>query len=150
VNGDKKADVVVTLSGANAIAVRLGDGAGGFMANPPANVAVGTGPTFLALGDLDSDGDLDVAVGCSNNTIHVRTNNGQGVFSGTTSFAATTPGKLALAEFTGDMVLDLAVTNQTGGNVSVFPGVGNGTFNTGAATSTAAGTTPLGLAATDA
>lgn len=150
VNADQKRDVVVALSGAAAIAVRLGDGAGGFMANPPANVTVGTTPTFIALGDLDGDGDLDVAVSCQgNSTVHIRTNNGSGVFAGSTSFTVpTTPGKLALADFTSDGMLDLAITSQAMGSVNVFTGAGNGTFSA-TGLSTAVGTTPVGIAAAD-
>lgn len=150
VNGDKNLDALVALNGSAAVAVRLGNGSGGFLANPPANVGVGNNPTFIATGDLDGDGDLDMAVSCpGGNSVHVRLNNGAGVFSGTTNIAVSTnPGKLVLADLDGDSKLDLAVTSQNNNLISVYPGNGNGTFGATAMT-TAVGGNPIGIVAAD-
>ncbi|MGQ0846485.1 MAG: FG-GAP repeat domain-containing protein [Sporichthyaceae bacterium] len=60
-NGDGAPDLVVPLTNGGAVAVLLGDGAGGFL--PATRFASGKATSALALADVDGDGDLDAAVG---------------------------------------------------------------------------------------
>ncbi len=62
VNGDGNADLALADQAANNIVILLGDGAGGFSPGTGAPIAVGAAPQSIAIGDLNSDGRLDLAV----------------------------------------------------------------------------------------
>ena len=61
-NSDGKQELaVVNTSGfANSVSIRLGGGAGGFSSKP--DVPVGPNPVSVAVGDLNNDGQQDMAV----------------------------------------------------------------------------------------
>ncbi len=104
--------------------------------------AVGTVPTWVAVEDFNGDSNLDLAVanGLSNN-ISVLLGNGAGGFGPQTTFAAGNgPTSIAVGDFSGDGNLDLAATNYSGGNVSLLLGDGAGNF--GSQTTYAVGTQP--------
>jgi hypothetical protein len=61
--------------------------------------------------------------------------------------AGTLPTSVAVGDFRHDGILDLAVANDGGANVSVLPGNGDGTF--GKATNYAVGGIPIGIAVGD-
>src|SRR5258708_22105446 len=61
--------------------------------------------------------------------------------------AGTYPYSIAVGDFNGDLVLDLAVANNGSNNVSVFLGNGDGTFQ--ATQSFSAGSGPLSVAVGD-
>lgn len=79
-NGDGKADLVVSNSDANAVAILLGNGDGTFQRHM--DYSVGTYPASIAVGDLSTNGSLDMAVanqtctlvGCGNGTVSVLLN----------------------------------------------------------------------------
>src|SRR4051794_39086733 len=69
-------------------------------------------------------------------------------FGTATNFAAgSNPFSLVKGDFNGDGKLDVAVTNFSSANVSLFLGTGNGTL--GAATNFAVGGAPTGMASGD-
>lgn len=149
VNRDGKSDVVVTLYGSGVVAVRLGDGMGGFGGVQPANVPVGALPVFIAFGDINGDGNLDFAVPCnSGNEVSIRTGDGKGAFTGSTGLAATFAQQASFADFNGDGKLDVVATAFNSGTLMLFPGNGNGTFGA-AMTTVSGGTNTIGLAAKD-
>ncbi len=103
-----------------------------------ADLLVGDGPWWAApafdLGDLDGDGDLDaVCVGGSvqfpNSYLTVLLNKGTGVFEPAFGYeAGVEPTAIKLADMDGDANLDAVVANAHEDTVSIFPGVGDGTF----------------------
>ncbi len=94
--------------------------------------AVAGGPTALASGDFNADGDADLAVACQNSSqIAVFLGNGSGGFSSAspaTIATATGPIDLKIADMNNDGNSDLVVASRTAGQISVLPGNGSGGF----------------------
>ncbi len=61
-NGDGKPDVVTTDIDSNAVTILLGDGKGGFMEPPGSPFSAGFAPWSVAIGDINGDGKLDLAI----------------------------------------------------------------------------------------
>ena len=83
---------------------------------------VGNGPVFVATGDLNGDGDLDLAVtNIFFNSVAVLLGNGDGTFQTAVGYGAGyEPNSVAMGDLDGDGDLDLAVANFRSDNVSVF------------------------------
>ena len=94
------------------VSVLLGNGDGTFGA--ATNFAAGRRPASVAIGDLNGDGKLDLAVANSDsNNVSVLLGNGNGTFGAATNFAAgSEPRSVAIGDLNGDGKLDLAVANQ--------------------------------------
>jgi hypothetical protein len=136
-NGDGKPDLVVTnqncpppACGVGTVSILLGNGGGTFQSQ--VQYPTGSGPNWVAVGDFNRDGKLDLAVvngeagGPSNVSILI--NNGNGTFQAPVSYPLNGNGaSIATADFNGDGNLDLAVADN-GGLVSILLGNGNGTF----------------------
>ncbi len=150
-NADQKLDVVALANGSAAVAIRLGDGVGGFLASPPANVPVGNNPTFVAVADLNGDTFPDLAVAApGSNVVSIRTGDGKGAFSGTLNLTTGgNPGQVVIGDFTGDGKLDILVNSQTFGNVGLLAGNGNATFGGISNTAVGPAASSIGLAGMD-
>jgi hypothetical protein len=102
----------------------------------PVAYRAGHDPISLASADLDGDGDFDLAVAnrIGEDSIHpgsvsVLLGNGDGTFAGQVSYeAGDGPTAVAIGDFNGDAVPDLAVANVDSDDVSVLLGNGDGTF----------------------
>ena len=125
-DGDGKQDLVIANSNSNTISIFKNAGTNGVISFlPKINYATGNYPVSIAIGDLDRDGKLDIAVVNSNsNTISVFRNIST---VGTISFAAkidyttgTDPYGLAIGDLDRDGKPDIAVANYTSNTVSVF------------------------------
>lgn len=127
--------------------MRLNNGGGGFSGG--SDPAVGSRPRWLALGDLDGDGDLDLlTANYGSNDASVRLNNGSGLFGGGTNLAAgTSPSSLVVADIDGDNDLDMLVSNFYSNNVTVWLNDGHGTF--GSSSTLPVGVNPNGIATAD-
>lgn len=154
-NGDSALDLVVANANTNQIAVRLGDGAGGFGSAVP--IDVGIYPIALATGDFNGDGKADLAVAnFGGPSVTLLPGTGSGTFGTATTLslpASLNPTDILVADFDNDTVSDLAITlslgfsNVTPGSVAIRLGNGNGTFAAGQ--EFAVGGTPFSLATAD-
>jgi hypothetical protein len=119
-NGDGRADVASANYGAlgtgTTISVLLSTGSG---FGTQQTYAVGTGPYDLAAGDLDGDGDFDLAVASETQQVTLLFNNGSGTFGTSTVFnhLFVMPKGLypsvALADANRDGALDVFYTNNS-------------------------------------
>jgi len=131
VNGDGKADFVVTSNQAGATDIFFGNGNGTLQAP----VVIPNSTTSIAVADVNGDGKLDllaVANGAPNQLL-VYLNTGGGSFSapteystGGTAFHGWT--SVTTADINGDGKLDVVTTNSGSNNVAAFLGDGSGTF----------------------
>jgi VCBS repeat protein/centrosomal CEP192-like protein len=130
-------DLAVTNLTSNSVSVLLGNLAGDGTFGAATSYATGTGPSSLAAGDFDGDGNLDLVVTTEDGHVSVLLNRGDGTFLTATNYlAATDPVSVAVADFNGDGYLDLAVADRNcsggppcaQGTVSILLGNGDGTF----------------------
>ena len=145
-NGDKKPDLAVTGNGAQPgndfIDVLLGNGDGTFQT--AVGYPVGLGTNSLGLADLDGDGKLDLIVtnagitAAGGDHVDVLLGNGDGTFQAAAAYGvATSPISLAVGDFNGDGLPDVATANGAVSNnfavssdVSVLLGKGDGSLLT--------------------
>jgi hypothetical protein len=132
-NGDGILDLAVANAGTvpvGTISILIGNGDGTFQDH--VDYATGAGPSWVATGDFNSDGKLDLAVSEGNlgagTTVGVLLGNGDGTFEPVVHYTAgANPTYVLTADFNGDNNLDLAVVNCVG-TVSILLGNGDGSF----------------------
>jgi YD repeat-containing protein len=137
VNGDGRVDLVMTNFSSNDVFVLLGDGQGTFSALTPANLALGSTPDSIALGDLDADGDLDLIVsivdytiGYGSDNVSVLLNNGNSTFGAQINNALQSKAEyIAVGDVNGDGKVDLVTANSSTNNASILYGDGQGRFS---------------------
>jgi len=106
----------------------LGDGAGAF--NVSTSVAEGGSPWQTVVGDLNGDGNVDVA-SCNSNTnnMGIMTGNGNGGLSAVTLIATNSfPLAIDAGDIDGDGDLELVTSCYTAAKWNIFPNAG-GTFS---------------------
>jgi hypothetical protein len=161
VNGDGKADIITTnvFTEGNNVTVLLSDGRGGFKQPTGSPFAGGDSPFNLAVGDVNGDGAIDLAVvnspssmaeGHGKEGLTVMLGNGNGgftVLAGSPFATGKTPNRVAIGDVNGDRVNDIAVSSPDGNNITLFSMSRRGTV---ASSSTiAVGGNPKGLAIRD-
>ncbi|OUJ70032.1 FG-GAP-like repeat-containing protein [Hymenobacter crusticola] len=94
------------------------------------DLSVGTNPVAIATGDVDGDGDLDLAVASIYSVVSVRLNNGSGSYSGGQDVSVgRIPRDLIFGDVDGDGDLDLLVSDDQNSKISVRLNNGSGSFS---------------------
>ena len=143
-NGDGNMDLAVAnfvpgLGEPGNVSVLLGNGDGTFQ--NAVYYSVGYKTKFIAIDDLNRDGDLDLAVADESGSVLVLLGNGDGTFQSAVSYGASSgPRSVAIRDLNRDGNLDLAVANLEtdpfddgivlSNNISVLLGNGDGSFQT--------------------
>ncbi len=135
---DGKQDLTAANYGSNSISVLRNTTSSGILSfTAKTDFTTGSNPITLAVGDLDSDGKLDLAVtNRSSNSVSLFRNTSTGVgsinFAGRYDVAAASgPWFVAIGDLNGDAKPDLAVANQSAASASIIQNtstLGNITF----------------------
>jgi hypothetical protein len=139
-NGDGAIDLVVasqcptsTSCGTGQVSIILNNGDGTFQS--PVPYSTGTGSSyFVATGDFNGDGILDLAVAnqtSANSVIAILLGNGDGTFQAPLSYStgSVSAAFLAVGDFNLDGAIDLVVVNSgTQDTISILLGNGDGTY----------------------
>jgi hypothetical protein len=131
INGDGKLDLVQANIPAAQIQIQLGNGAGCFGAATGIDVLNFGRPGFVALGDLNKDGKLDIVAGAT-----VLLGNGSGAFGppfafGMGSLGADPGANTVIADFDGDSNLDIASASTGSAGILFGDGIGGFRFAVG-------------------
>src|SRR6266850_442099 len=140
-NGDGKLDLVTVNNADNDLSVALGDGRGGFARAPDSPFAVGPSPYPLALGDVNTDGRLDMVATATatgparaqqlplSRALTLLLGDGRGGFQ-TSQVPMRTgePWFVAIGDVNGDRKADLVVTHHEKHELTVLLGDGAGRF----------------------
>ncbi len=131
-NGDGKADIVSpNLEGDN-VTVLLSDGKGGFRQPESSPFPCGDSPFNVAVGDVNADGKLDLAIVNSPSSTSDRSGtdgltiligDGLGAFTtmpGSPFVTGKFPNTPAIGDVNGDGIADVAVSNPDADNITVF------------------------------
>jgi hypothetical protein len=127
-----------TSSTTGTVGILLGNGSGSFtLKSNPSTLSTGEAPTFVAVGDLNGDGNLDLAVANgTSNYVSILLGNGDGTFTlKSTPGTGSNPSWIAVGDFKNSGILDLAVADtgtasSRGTDITVMLGKGDGTFPT--------------------
>jgi hypothetical protein len=132
VNQDGKADLITTNLESNNSTVLLGRGDGTFKEAPGSPFPCGSAPFAVAIGDLNGDGQPDLAI-TDAPTITAESKGPDGLYillgDGTGHFAplqgspfatGKSPSRIAIGDLNGDGINDIAITNYNDKTVTIF------------------------------
>jgi hypothetical protein len=130
VNKDGRPDLLATHDDVGLLAVLLDDGKGSYRHAAGSPLRLSAAAWGFDVGDLDGDGNLDLAMGVTGNARPlVLLGDGEGGFKeqeGLELVAGERPEYAVLADLNGDGRLDMVVGNYGSGDVSIFLGQGRG------------------------
>jgi len=131
-NKDGKLDLITTNLDGNNTTILLGDGKGNFKETPGSPFPCGDSPFGVAIGDIDQDGNHDLAIINSptitsenkgRDGLTILMGCGDGKFKpmpGSPFATGTAPSRIAMGDLNGDGIADIAVANYKSGDISVF------------------------------
>ena len=134
-NNDGIQDLAVANANDNTVSILLGNGLGTFTeaGGSPFNAGIGIFPFFIAVADLNNDGNVDLAVvnGGQDDSVSFLEGNGDGTFTPFPGSPFPFPtgagaGPIVAADFDGDGNVDVAVANFDDNSVYILLGNGRG------------------------
>ena len=131
-DGDAWPDLATTIYDTGKVAVMRGTSGGGFATPGPSDYyTVGAGPSAVAAGDIDGDGDQDlVTANTESNDLSILPGLGDGSFAHSSRYpAGAFPRDVELADLDGDGHLDMVAVNEGSHTVSVWLGTGAAGFD---------------------
>ncbi len=128
-NGDGFADLVTANNTAASISILFQNSVSPGTFLTAKNLGVGAHPTGIAIGDLNEDGHLDIAVADSELSILFQNPNAAGIFLSPMSLGVNCS-SVGIGDFDADGRLDLVATSPDAGNVSILlqSTIGSGQF----------------------
>jgi hypothetical protein len=131
-NNDGKADLVATDGVNNLVSIFMNTSTTTISFATKVDYTTGSNPNSVAIGDLNNDGKMDLAVAnFFSDSVSIFINNGNGTFASKVDYTTgTTPVSVAIGDLNNDGKMDLAVVNYSSASVSTFLNNGNGTFAT--------------------
>ncbi|MFN0009034.1 MAG: FG-GAP repeat domain-containing protein [Planctomycetota bacterium] len=142
-DNDGDLDLAVTNDAPDKVSILFNGGNGTFSAPVHIFLGAGTSPHTPIAGDLDGDGDVDLAVSLKNaNTVQLILNTGGVMAPGGSFRVGAEPRDLAIGDLDRDLDQDLVVSNRSGDSVSVLRNNGGLSFS---ATTYPAGLDPRDL-----
>jgi hypothetical protein len=130
--GDGIPDIITSSRDDNTVSVLMGNGDGTFQ--PQRAFQTGKTPRRVAVGEFTGDGQLDlVTANEGDNTMSLLLGNGDGTFtSGSRAAPAPDlrPFQVAVADLTGNGIMDVVTANRSDNSVSVLLGNRDGSFQT--------------------
>ena len=131
-NNDNHTDLVVANDGTHSISILHGYGDGSFDHQQIYSTGYDSFPSSIGIADFNQDHYLDLAVTNSGtNNIGIFLGIGNGSFSNQTILSTnhrSNPSSLVIADFNNDHYFDIIVANNGTGNIGIFLGHGNGSF----------------------
>lgn len=123
-NNDGRLDLAVSNYSTANVSVLLQSTISPGVFQSPVNYAAGSNPYAVAIGDLNNDGRMDLAVAnfsSTNVSVLLQNPASPGVFQAAANYGAgTNPHSVAIGDLNGDGRLDLVVANYSSPNVSVL------------------------------
>ena len=152
-NNDRYFDIASVGYGTNRIDLLLGFGNGTFRTVTSLLTGYDSLPYAIAVGDLNNDGQLDIAVAnYGTDNIGLFFGYGDGTFSSQmihSTSAYSRPSSIAVGHLNNDTYLDIAVVTTKTNNLKIFLGYGNGSFPNSTSYSLRRNSYPLFVAIAD-
>lgn len=145
-NNDKHREIIVANRKSDFISIFFNNGDGSY--GPAVNYTTGLGNQDVAVGDLDGDGHMDLAVTYTTaelivtdpGYVAVLYGNGDGTFGSANHYVVgVTPNSVRIGDLDGNDSPDLVVSNSNSGNVSVLLNSGGTSFSAAVNYSTGVG-----------
>ncbi|CAF1457786.1 unnamed protein product [Rotaria sp. Silwood1] len=130
-NNDNYVDLAIANYGTNNVGVLFGNSNRTFEQQITFSTSVGSHPYSIAVGHLNADNFLDIAIANSGtHQISVLINNGNTSFANQAIYSNdfTSPYAIGVGDFNEDNQLDIAITNNGIENIGILLGYGNASF----------------------
>ncbi|CAF1562361.1 unnamed protein product [Rotaria sp. Silwood1] len=131
-NNDNRMDIIIANLGSDCAGVLLGQDNGTFANIATYSTGIGSGPWFVAVGDLNNDNHPDiVSANYNSNNIGVLIGFGNGSFADVVLYSTGTssnPISVAIGDVNNDNQLDIVASLYIAGSIAVFLGNGTGNF----------------------